>query len=333
LRFANPLFFLLAILVIGVIVWRRKIPLHTALHFSNVASLKELEDKKTRMLAKWGIFVRYFILFLIVIALARPQGVDYKKEVKTEGIDIMLVMDVSGSMKAEDFKPDNRLTVAKKTVRTFIDKRKTDRIGLVVFGGEAFTQCPLTHDYTILDRFLEKIKIDMAGDGTAIGMAMVTALNRMKDSESKSKIMILLTDGVNNTGEISPLNAAEIAKDLGVKIYTIGVGKEGGAPIPIDDPKFGRVYARYPDGRLVLTELDSETLQRISAVTLGQYFRATDETELEKIYAQIDLLEKTSVKTTQFQKITEFFPLFVWLIFLSLCFEILIANVFMVKIP
>ena len=179
----------------------------------------------------------------------------------------MMVLDTSRSMSAEDLQPDNRLTVAKETMKSFISKRTSDRIGLVVFGSDAFTQCPLTSDYQILSNLFNDIDFAMAGDGTAIGMALATGLNRLKESPAKSKLMILLTDGENNMGEVSPERAAELARDLGVKIYTIGVGQEGGAPVPFFHPVYGKVYSDQ------LTYLDEETLKSIAQTTQGEYFK------------------------------------------------------------
>ena len=334
MRFANPEYLLL-LLALGAYLWwkRGRSFFRSTLKYSGLQSLKVLEDRRTKILAKSVDIARVCVLLLLVIALARPQGVNVEKEILTQGIDIMLAIDVSGSMKAEDFKPENRLVVAKKTVREFIARRDTDRIGLVVFGGDAFTQCPLTLDYGILEGFVEKVELDIAGDGTAIGMAIATAVNRLKNSKSKTKIIVLLTDGVNNIGQIEPLSAASLAKTLGIKIYTIGVGKKGGAPIPYQDPVRGKRYIRNPDGSKYLTKIDEDTLRRIALETKGEYFRAVDEGSLKKIYEVIDELEKTKVKTKLFYNYEEYFPKLVWLVFILLGFEVIVSNLFLVLAP
>ena len=251
--------------------------------------------------------VRLLTLALLALGLARPQVVKHEEEIRTEGIDIMLVLDVSGSMQAEDFKPANRLHVAKDVVGEFLGMVKNDRIGLVVFAGQSFTQCPLTLDYDVLRTLLSKVEIGMIEDGTAIGTALANAVARLKDSVAKSKVVILLTDGENNAGKIDPDTAAKIAQALGVRVYTIGVGKEGGAPIPVNHPVYGKVYARNPDGSLVLTKLDEKTLRKIAEATGGQYFRATDAEALKKIYAQILELERTKFEVKQFERAQEYF--------------------------
>jgi Ca-activated chloride channel homolog len=233
--------------------------------------------------------------------------VEHEQEIRTEGIDIMLALDVSGSMQAEDFKPKNRLHVAKSVVSEFLDLIRNDRVGLVVFSGQAFTQCPLTLDYDVLRSMLARVEIGMIEDGTAIGTAIANCVNRLRDSEAKSKVVILLTDGENNAGKIDPDTAAKVAEAMGVRVYTIGVGKEGGAPIPVDHPVYGKIYARNPDGSLVLTRIDEESLKRIASVTNAQYFRATDAEALKKIYAQILDLERTKFQVKQFEKAHEYF--------------------------
>lgn len=248
------------------------------------------------------------------------------KEVSSEGVDIMLVLDTSQSMAAEDFKPKNRLEVAKKQVQKFITKRSSDKVGLIVFGGEAYTQCPLTLDYNVLLNFIDDIHLNMAGRGTSIGMALATGLNRLRHSEAKSKVIILLTDGENNSGEIDPLSAAKLASDMSVKVYTIGVGKEGGAPIPYEDPIYGKTYARNSMGQIVLTKIDEETLKKIAKVTNGTYFRAHDGESLEKIYEEINSLEKTKIKAKQHFSYHDFFPSIILLLLLLFMLELIIKN-------
>jgi Ca-activated chloride channel family protein len=250
---------------------------------------------------------RLLALALLALALARPQVVEHEQQIQTEGIDIMLALDISGSMQAEDFKPRNRLHVAKEVVAEFLGMVKDDRVGLVVFAGQSFTQCPLTLDYDVLRSLLADVEIGLIEDGTAIGTALANAVARLKGSLAKSKVVILLTDGENNAGKIDPQTAAKIAQAFAVRVYTIGVGKEGGAPIPVNHPVYGKIYARNPDGSLVLTKLDEESLRRIADTTGGQYFRATDGDALKKIYGQILELERTKFEVKEFERAREYF--------------------------
>lgn len=231
---------------------------------------------------------------LMLIALARPQAEDSSENVHREGIDIIIALDISGSMLAKDLKPD-RLEASKRVAMDFIDGRPNDRIGLVVYEGDAFTQCPLTTDHEVLKTLFADAQSGLIEGGTAVGMGLATALNRLRESQAKSKVVILLTDGVNNTGTVQPLDAALIAQQLGIRVYTIGVGTRGKALSPV---------GRYPDGTLhfeyVDVDLDEKTMERIASTTGGQYFRATDERKLKEIYAEIDRLEKTRIEVEQF---------------------------------
>jgi len=230
---------------------------------------------------------------LLVLALARPRmGHSYREQV-TRGVDIMLVLDCSGSMASEDFKPHNRLWVAKDVVKDFIQRRPDDRLGLVVFSGQAFTQCPLTLDHGILLTFVDTVKLGMIEDGTAIGNALATAVDRLRRSDAKSRIVVLLTDGQNNRGEVAPLTAAQIAQTFGVKVYTVGVGTRGYAMMPVEDPVFGKRYVQTQ------VNIDEETLEAVAQRTGGRYFRATDAEKLKEIYGTIDQLEKTEVKVRE----------------------------------
>jgi len=301
----------------------------------NTASIKYSDLKIVKRSVKSGRTKYRFILsvfrvaalVLFILAMARPQAGTENREVTSEGIDIMLALDVSGSMKAEDFKPHNRLYVAKEEIRKFIDKRVSDRIGLVVFSAASFTQCPLTLDYGVLLNFLDQVRFGMIKDGTAIGMALANCINRLRESQSKSKIIILLTDGVNNAGQIDPLTAATIAKTMDVKIYTIGVGKPGNAMYPVDDPIFGKRYVYLPN------EIDEETLKEIAQKTGGKYFRARSEEELEEIYSEIDKLETTEVKVNEYVQYQELFPDFVYAGLALLVLEILLGQTIFRKIP
>ncbi|MGK0390243.1 MAG: Ca-activated chloride channel family protein [Maribacter sp.] len=255
--------------------------------------------------------LRISALALLIIALSRPQDVNKKEEIKGEGIDITMVMDLSSSMLAQDFKP-NRLEASKKVAADFIDKRLFDRVGLVVFAGEAHTQCPPTTDYRMLQDFLSLIRCGVLQDGTAIGMGLATAVNRMKDSESDSKVIVLLTDGMNNAGYYDPMDAANMAKTLGIRVYTIGVGTIGDALAPVRR----RSNGEYVFG-LVPVEIDEDLLIQTSKMTGGKYFRATDNESLQKIYSDIDQLEKTEYEVTVIERRNEaFYPFVFWALIL-----------------
>ncbi len=296
ITFAHPYLLLLLIVIPLLIVWyilryRKQKP---ALQFSNISLFKGLH-KTFRQRAYPLLFaLRMVAVGAVIIALARPQSKLSRQEMKVEGIDIVLAMDVSGSMLAEDFKP-NRLEAAKKVASDFIDGRKNDRMGLVVFSGEAFTQVPLTIDHGVLLKQLHAVKSGMVKDGTALGDGLATAINRIKDSEAKSKVIILLTDGINNMGAVDPQSAAEIAALYNIRLYTIGVGTKGLAPYPFRD-QFGRThYQNIP------VELDEGLLTQMAQSTNdGQYFRATNKKSLEKIFKQIDEMEKSKIDVTQY---------------------------------
>jgi len=258
---------------------------------------------------------------LLVVAFARPQDTLKEEKITTEGIDIVLATDISGSMLARDFKPD-RLEASKNTGIEFIEARPNDRIGLVVFAGESFTQCPLTTDHNVLKKLLSEVKSGLIEDGTAIGMGLATAVNRLKDNESKSKIIILLTDGVSNKGFIDELTAAETAKEFDIKVYTIGVGSKGMAPFPAKDI-FGRTVLQN-----VKVDLDEQVLKDIAKNTGGKYFRATDNNSLKNIYAEIDKLEKTEVEVTSIKRFKELFHPFALIASLLLIFDVLLRQTF-----
>lgn len=244
-------------------------------------------------------WLRIFAITFFIIALARPQLTLKEEEVKAEGIDIMMSIDLSTSMLTRDFTPD-RLSVTKIVASEFVEKRKHDRIGLTVFAEESFTQCPLTTDHRILIDFLENLQCGLLNDGTAIGMGLATAVNRIKDSPAKSKIIILLTDGVNNSGYVTPLTAAEIAKEFGIKVYTIGVGSNKNAMGPTSIRRDGTIMFGMTRGRI-----DENLLNEIAKMTGGKYFRAADEATLKNIYDQIDLLEKTEIEVNVFKRYSE----------------------------
>jgi Ca-activated chloride channel homolog len=329
-RFADPLLLSLLVLVPLMVLYELKKSGSSRVRFSSLACLMEIKKSKSLAWRKGLLFMRCLAMSLCILALARPQSGNRSTEIITEGVDIMLCLDTSGSMNALDFTLDNkrvnRLQVVKKVVEEFIRGRQNDRIGMVVFAEEAFTQCPLTLDYGVLLSFLEKLEIGMAGDRTAIGSALAVCVKRLKDLKSKSKIIILLTDGRSNTGSITPATAADIAKACGIKVYTIGVGTEGEAPFLVDS-LFGQ---RYVYQRV---DLDEEALQEIAQKTGGTYFRATNTEALKKIYQQIDKMEKTEAKVKEYMEYEE---LFAWFLIPGLCvllLEIVLANTRLRKIP
>jgi len=269
--------------------------------------------------------LRMVALGLLIVALARPQSFTSGENVSTEGIDIAMVLDISGSMLAEDLKP-NRLNAAKNVIDDFVEGRISDRIGLVVFAREAFTQCPLTIDYNVLRNLLLDIRSGMIEDGTAIGNAIANGVNRLKESDAKSRIIILLTDGVNNSGEVDPISAAEIANTFGIRIYTIGVGSRGEAPYPVKTP-FGTRYQMVP------VEIDEDVLKEISRITGGQYFRATDNRALKEIYEKIDKLEKTKIDITSYSNAKELYYSWLGGGLLFLLMELGLSRTIFRKIP
>ena len=294
--------------------------------FSTLESISGLYSWKEKAIKPLPI-LRYLALAALILAMARPQQTLKEEVVKAEGIDIILAMDLSSSMLAKDFDPD-RLTVSKEVAAKFVDKRVYDRIGLVVFAGDSFTQTPLTTDHNILKDFLANIECGMLDDGTAIGMGLATATNRLEDSKSKSKVIILLTDGVNNAGYIKPLTAAEIAKEYDMKIYTIGVGTTGAALTPVN---------RRNDGKFVFgmskVNIDEKLLSEISKMTGGRYFRATDEAMLNSIYDEIDQLEKTEMEVNVFKRYKDIFRIPLMLAFGLLLLEFILRQTVLRTLP
>ncbi len=334
--FASPEYFLL-LFVLPLMVYhyisrgRRKVG---SIRFSSLDTLKNIRPSGWQKGFYFLLLLRLGAIFFLIIALARPQFSRTYEDILTQGIDIVLAVDVSASMYARDLEPD-RIQVAKEVVKEFIAGRKNDRLGLVVFAGIAYSICPPTLDYNILQELMDKkVEVGVAEDGTAIGMGIVSSLNRLKDSDAMSRIIILLTDGENNRGKVDPLTAARMAEALGIKIYTIGVGKEGGAPIPIGQGLFGQVqYARNPDGSLLLTYLDEENLKEIASSTGGLYFRATDEDKLREIYRQIGEMETTEFKSRQYTTYREYFVPFAIMAFFLILLEIALSNTRFMRIP
>jgi Ca-activated chloride channel family protein len=319
-RFANPaLLFLLLVVPLYVFVeLRYRRGRRPAVRFPDVAVAKQISGKLVHWKRHLRMAMRALVLTLLVFALARPQAGSGTESVLSEGIDIVLAIDVSGSMKAEDFKPKNRLAVAKEVVADFITGRTSDRIGMVVFAADSFTQCPLTLDYNVLLGLLDSVEIGMIDERrTAIGMAVATAANRLRESDAESRVVILLTDGRSNAGEIDPITAAQAAAALGIKIYTIGAGTPEGGLVPVDDPIRGRRYLR------VENDIDEEMLQRIASLTGGRYFRATSEGMLATIYERIGELEKTKIEVKHFTTYEELAPKLMLVAMVLLLLELL----------
>lgn len=272
------------------------------------------------------IVLRLLAISAMVIALAQPVVVHHESETTTEGVDIVLAMDISGSMLARDFTPD-RLSASKRLATEFVAERTGDRLSVVAFAGEAFTQCPLTADQAAVGTMLSRLRSGVVEDGTAIGNGLATAINRLRESGAKSKVVVLLTDGVNNRGQISPIMAAEIARDLGIKVYTIGVGSRDKAPMPAIDP-FGNQTFVMAD-----VEIDEELLRNIASTTSGRYFRANDNEALRNIYQQINELEKSEVQVTHYTSYDELFGRWLLLALLLLALEFIVARVILNRLP
>jgi Ca-activated chloride channel family protein len=327
IHFAHPQFFLLLIVIpIFIYVYWKKKQTQPTLKISSTQGLEKLPlniKVKTRPL----LFILRLLSFtFITIALARPQSSHINETIQSEGLDIVLSMDISGSMLAEDFKP-NRIEAAKKVAKEFIENRPTDRIGLVIFSGESFTQCPLTTDQNILKEQLKNIKSGLLQDGTAIGMGLATAVDRLRNSKAKTKIIILLTDGVNNSGLIDPMTALEIAKAYKARVYTIGVGTQGQANYPVTD-QFGRtVMQQMP------VQIDEALLKQISTETGGKYFRATDNNSLRNIYQEIDKLEKVKIDINTYKRYTELFFVYAAIGLLALLLELILQHSYFKSLP
>ena len=335
MQFASPVFLILIIVVPLLILALRQLPRRTitpVVRFSDFnhgfgASVQKMRQTLSVKALPILTVLRFIVLALLIITLARPQLSQSREHKLTKGIDILLALDISESMRAEDFEGANRIQTAKSVINDFLGHRESDRIGLVVFAGESFTLCPLTLDYPVLAELLSDVEIGQLEDGTAIGDALATATHRLRASASKTKIVILLTDGENNAGSITPETAASLAASDGIKVYTIGMGKEGGARIPYADTTFGKRY------REVLTYLDEGTLKQIANTTGGSYFRATDTQSLKQIYAEIDRFEKTKFEVTNTIIHKELVGYFLIPTMLLLGIEILLSNTVLRKIP
>ena len=333
IRLANPWILVLLALIPPVIYLRGRFEtrLQSSLRFSDRDLVKGLKPSLRMALERKLIYLRAACLALLIIASARPQDTIEKTKIYVEGIDIVLAVDTSTSMRAMDFemygRRVDRLEVVKEVVSDFVTRRPNDKIGMVAFSAMAYTVCPLTLDHTWLEKNLERVKIGMIEDGTAIGSAITASLNRLKDTEAKEKIVILLTDGRNNAGRISPLAAAEAAAALGIRIYTIGAGTKGLAPYPVKD-MFGNVELRP-----VQIEIDEKLLREIADTTGGMYFRATDTRSLKNIYNEIDQLEKTPMEEEGYNIYKELFGFILIPALVLLLLEVVLSNTFFRRIP
>ncbi len=331
IRFAHPYFLIIIPVIAGIIAWRAyaKRGQPASMLFSDTSAIRSFPVSLRARLSKLPAYLFSAALALFIVALARPQAGQKNEETSNPGIDIMLVMDTSTSMRALDFKPSNRLEAAKKVAKEFVKGRRYDRVGIVVFSGLAYTQCPLTADHEAVLNFLDQMEIGMTEvDGTAIGSAIATAANRLKDSTGKSKVMILITDGRNNMANIDPLTAVQAAAAVNIKAYTIGAGQPGGALYPVDDPMWGRQYVKMPG-----QELDEEALTKIADATRGRYFRATDTNSLASIFKQIDAMEKTEIKTVKYTSYRELYGYFLWPGLAFLLLMMLLEHTWLRRLP
>lgn len=325
MEFRYP-FILLGLLLIPLLLWAASKRKRAAFYFSTTMLMPGSWSLRQMFFGLLPL-LRAVIMALFIAALARPESVSSEREYQTKGVDIMIALDLSGSMLAEDFKPENRMLVAKQEAAKFIKGRENDRIGLVVFAKKAFTQCPLTLDYDILIKLLGDVQIGMIPDGTAIGMGLATAVNRLRESDAKSKVVILITDGENNAGNIDPVTAAELAKSFKIKVYTICIGRGGLVPFPVNDPLFGKRYVQAN------VEIDEFTLKRIADITGGLFFRARDPQSLTEIYEKINALERTEIKVKEYRSYS---PLFHWFIIpamLLLCIEVFLSRTVLMTVP
>ena len=325
MEFGQPYYLFFLLLLPILILWYYKKGQHqeATVRFSNLDLIPNSVIRNGKMKNMVFILGRLAIISLIILALARPRLSDTIRETKTEIIDILLVIDQSSSMLAQDFKP-NRLEAAKDVAKTFIKDREGDRLGIIVFAGESYIQCPLTRDIDVLLEFTDEIEIiDREHDGTAIGMAIANSINRLRESEAKSKTIILLSDGSNNQGELEPVTAAELAKKFDIKIYTVAAGTRGLAPYPVIDA-WGRQVIQK-----VQVDVDEESLKEIAEITGGQFFRATDNQSLKKVYEEIDTLERTEIEVTEYQNYTELYSWFtIPAAFASIFFIVLSRGIF-----
>lgn len=331
LTFAQP-YWLLLLLALPLLAWlRRRLARESAFLYSSVQLVKGVIGLQRSPASVILSYLRWLALALLIIGMARPQRGEGETSVSASGVDIVVALDLSGSMAAEDFQLNNqrvnRVVIAKDVIEKFVDKRPNDRIGLVAFAGRAYIAAPLTLDHGFLLQNLERLNLGTIEDGTAIGSALSAALNRLRDIQSKSKIVILMTDGQNNAGKVPPLTAAEAAETLGVKVYTIGVGTRGTAPMPQIDPFGRKMYVQVP------VDIDEDTLEQMAKRTGGKYYRADNADALRNIYAEIDQLEKTEIEVKKFQRYQELFPWVVLPGLVLLLLELGLAHTVWRKLP
>ena len=326
--FVNPEWLILLLVIplatLGISLIRRK--RYEGMRFSDLRLIQSVPTTFWSRIRNAPMVLRVGALCLGVVALSRPQDPSTTHERFAEGVDIILILDTSTSMKAQDFRP-NRFIAARDVATEFIRDRVSDRIGLVVFAAQAFTQVPLTLDYDFLIEMLDRVEVGMIEDGTAIGTALLTGVNRLKESEAKSKVVILLTDGQNNRGEIDPGTAAEAAAAMKVRVYTIGVGAHGSAPFMADDPFYGQRMMQIP------VEIDEEMLASVAEKTGGRYFRATNSGALREIYDEIGELEKTKIEEKIYTEYAELYPFFLWPAFILIFVEVLLSTTRLRRLP
>jgi Ca-activated chloride channel family protein len=322
IQFAHPEYFYLLLLIIPAVVWYVYSHNRTQadMQISGIASFRKIRQGPKIIFRHVPFVLRMLAIALLAVVLARPQSTNRWENETVEGIDIMLTLDISGSMLAGDFSP-NRIEASKDVATEFVSGRTNDRMGLVLFGGESFTQCPLTTDHAVLINLLQEVNVGIIEDqSTAIGLGLANAVKRLKDSDAKSRVVILVTDGVNNAGSVDPLTAAEIAKTFGIRVYTIGVGTMGTAPYPVRDA-FGNIFYQQ-----MKVEIDEDILKQISAMTQGEYFRATSNQKLKEIYAQIDSMEKTKIDLKQYSRKHEEYRLLAFVALALMVLEVLLRN-------
>ncbi|MCB9071265.1 MAG: VWA domain-containing protein [Prevotellaceae bacterium] len=327
MKFNNPEYLWLLLILIPIILWYifKQFQSDASIQISTTEPFSKMPRSRKHYFFYVLFVLRVLVITLLILVLARPQLSNHFQTETTEGIDIMLSLDISGTMLAEDLRP-NRLEAAKNVATEFVSGRPNDNIGLVVFAGESFTQCPLTNDHSVLINLFQGVQYGMIEDGTAIGLGLANAVSRIKDSEAKSKVIILLTDGSNNAGDVAPMTAAEIAQSFGIRVYTIGVGTRGVAPYPVQTP----VGIRYQD---LPVDIDEDMLRQVAELTGGAYFRATDNNKLKSIYQEIDQLEKTKLRVRQYSKKNEEYMPFLLAAFLLLIVEIVLRHTVLRRLP
>jgi len=327
MKFNNPEYLWLLLILIPLVLWYifKQFKSDASMQISTTEPFSKMPKSRKHYLFHLLFLLRMLVVILLILVIARPQLSNHFQTETTEGIDIMLSLDISGTMLAEDLRP-NRLEAAKNVATEFVSSRPNDNIGLVVFAGESFTQCPLTNDHAVLVNLFQGVQYGMIEDGTAIGLGLANAVSRIKDSQAKSKVIILLTDGSNNAGDVAPLTAAEIAQSFGIRVYTIGVGTRGVAPYPVQTP----VGIRYQD---LPVDIDEDMLREVASLTGGQYFRATDTNNLKSIYQEIDQLEKTKLSVRQYSKKNEVYLPFLLAAFFLLLAELVLRHTFLRRLP